>query len=65
MYERNAIVLERYFDNLFGYDEKNNLKDNYLKYSNLVECSEKYKVATDKNIKKYPKLSKLSTYNHF
>ena len=25
MYERNAIVLERYFDKIFGYDEKSNL----------------------------------------
>ena len=47
MYERNAIVLERYFNKLFGYDEKNNLKDSYLKYSNLVDCSEKYNEATD------------------
>lgn len=61
MYERNAIVLERYFDNLFGYDEKNNLKDNYLKYSNLVECSEKYKVATDsedKIMQEYDEMAK-------
>lgn len=61
MYERNAIVLERYFDNLFGYDEKNNLKDNYLKYSNLVECSEKYKVATDsedKVMQEYDEMAK-------
>ena len=61
MYERNAIVLERYFDNLFGYDEKNNLKDNYLKYSNLVECSEKYKIATDsedKIMQEYDEMAK-------
>ena len=29
MYERNAIVLERYFAKLFGYDEKSNIKNNY------------------------------------
>ena len=61
MYERNAIVLERYFDNLFGYDDENNLKDNYLKYSNLVECSEKYKIATDsedKIMQEYDEMAK-------
>ena len=47
MYERSAIILENYFNKLFGYDEKNNLKDNFLKYSNLVDCSAKYKEATD------------------
>lgn len=47
MYERSAIILERFFNKLFGHDEKNNLKDNFLKYSNLVECSAKYSEATD------------------
>ena len=29
MYERSAIVLERYFEKLFKYDEKSNIKRNY------------------------------------
>ena len=47
MYERNAIIFEKYFKKIFGYDEKYNLKDNYLKYSNLVDCSASYSTATD------------------
>lgn len=47
MYERNAIVLERFFDDLFGNNEQNNLKNIFLKYDNLVECSAKYNEATN------------------
>lgn len=47
MYERNAIIFEKYFKRIFGYDEKYNLKENYLKYSNLVDCSASYSTATD------------------
>lgn len=42
MYERNAIVLERYFDKAFFFSEKNNLKENYLNYRKLLECYEQY-----------------------
>lgn len=42
MYERNAIVIDRYFAEMFGYDEKNNLKNNYKNYSNLVSKVEEY-----------------------
>ena len=45
MYERNAIVLERYFDKLFGYDEKNSIKSNYSNYAELVSKIEKYQEA--------------------
>lgn len=47
MYERNAIVLERFFDDLFGNNEQCNLKNNFLKYDNLVNCSAKYTEATN------------------
>ena len=43
MYERNAIVLERYFNQMFGYHMKNNIKTNFKDYCELVECLEKYK----------------------
>ena len=46
MYERNAIVLERYFEKLFGYNEKNNLKNNYDNYIELINKIEKYQEAT-------------------
>ena len=28
MYERNAIVIDRYFSSLFGYDKSSNIKTN-------------------------------------
>lgn len=43
MYERNAIVIERYFNQMFGYDKKNNLKTNFRDYIELVDNLEKYK----------------------
>lgn len=42
MYERSAIVLERYFDNLFGLDKKDNLKLNYQNYKKTVEEIQNY-----------------------
>ena len=47
MYERNAIVLERYFNQMFGYDMKNNIKTNFKDYCELVDCFEKYSDITD------------------
>ena len=47
MYERNAIVLERYFNQMFGYDMKNNIKTNFKDYCDLVESLEKYRDITD------------------
>lgn len=42
MYERSAIVLERYFDNILGYASENNLKVNFDNFCNLVEKLDKY-----------------------
>ena len=47
MYERNAIVLERYFNQIFGYNMKNNIKTNFKDYCDLVESLEKYRDITD------------------
>ena len=47
MYERNAIIIERYFDNLFGYNLKNNIRANYSYYCELIDASEKYKTVTE------------------
>ena len=41
MYERSAIVLERFFDNLLGFNQVNNLKKNF---NNYCELFEKFKV---------------------
>ena len=51
MYERNAIVLERYFNQMFGYNMKSNLKTNFKDYCELIECLEKYKDITEEEEK--------------
>lgn len=47
MYERSAIVLERYFENLFNFNKENNLKENYKKYSSMVEQLKEYQQITE------------------
>ncbi len=42
MYERSAIVLERYFDTLLRYTSDCNLQDNFENYCNLVQKLEKF-----------------------
>ena len=46
MYERSAIVLERYFDKLFGFNKENNLKDSFLNFKDLIEEIKEYKSNT-------------------
>ena len=50
MYERSAIVLERYFENLLGYRNECNLRDNYTNYAELVTKLEKYQTNYQKEI---------------
>ena len=47
MYERNAIVIDRYFSSVFGYDKKSNLKNNANNYFELVGILEKYQYASE------------------
>ena len=47
MYERNAIVIDRYFSSIFGYDKKNNIKVNGNYYFELVDVLEKYQNASE------------------
>ena len=42
MYERSAIVLERYFNYLFGFQKEVNLKTNYQNFISLVDELQKY-----------------------
>jgi len=44
MYERSAIVLERYFNGILGFEKKTNLKIVYKNYKNLVEEIQKVSV---------------------
>ncbi len=50
MYERSAIVLERYFENLLGYRRECNLRDNFNYYCELVEKLEKYQTNYEKEL---------------
>lgn len=47
MYERSAIIIERYFNKMFGYDMKYNLKTNFRDYYDLVKCLEKFKKVSE------------------
>lgn len=51
MYERSAIVLERYFNSLFGFDKKINLKTIYKQYKELIEKIEKYQIILEQEEK--------------
>lgn len=51
MYERSAIVLERYFNNIFGFDKKINLKNIYKNYRNLIEEIQKYQLILEEEDK--------------
>ena len=50
MYERSAIVLERYFDNWLGLKNDCNIRDNFKNYCNIVEKLEKYQVNYQKEV---------------
>lgn len=61
MYERNAIVLERYFEKKFGFDKPNNLKINYTNFGDLVEELEKYQITVieeEKVIQEFEEIAK-------
>lgn len=50
MYERSAIVLERYFSTLLRYTSEFNLQDNFDNYCNLVQKLEKFQVNYQKEM---------------
>ena len=47
MYERNAIVLERYFEKIFGFTKEDNLKANFENYTKIIETINDYKKIVD------------------
>lgn len=51
MYERSAIVLERYMEKILGFNKKTNLKQNSESYSDLINEIENYQVMTNKELK--------------
>lgn len=46
MYERSAIVLERYLEKILNLNKEYNLKDNYNNFTNIIEEVEKYQSIT-------------------
>ena len=47
MYERNAIVLERYFEKIFSFTKEDNLKTNFENYKKIIETINEYKKTAD------------------
>lgn len=50
MYERSAIVLERYFENLLQYKKDCNIRKNFKNYCDLVDKLEKYQINYKKEL---------------
>ncbi len=51
MYERSAIVLERYLSKIFGQDNATGIKANYNLYTDILKEMEKYQIVTDEEEK--------------
>lgn len=51
MYERSAIVLEKNFNNIFGFDKKVNLKTIYKNYKIMIEEIQKYQAIIEEEDK--------------
>ncbi len=50
MYERSAIVLERYIEKILDFDKSYNLKKNSESYSELIHEIENYQTMTNKEL---------------
>lgn len=61
MYERSAIVLERYFEKIFGFSKENNLKTNYENYSKIIEEIKEYKRIIEEEEKVIGKFDEVAT----
>lgn len=48
MYERNVIIIDKHFSNLFGYDKVHNLKNNSEHYFDLINKLEDYQIISEK-----------------
>ena len=51
MYERSAIVLERYIEKILDFNKTYNLKKNNQNYKDLIEEIESYQTVTDQELK--------------
>lgn len=60
MYERNAIVLERYFEKIFGFTKESNLKRNFDNYSQIIKAIKEYKNVVDEEEKIISKFDEIA-----
>lgn len=60
MYERSAIVLEKYFDTLFGFNQKYNIKEIFKSFESIVKEIEKYQIIITKEDKAKKEFDKIS-----
>ena len=51
MYERSAIILERYYNNILGFDKKTNLKTIYKDYKEIIEEIHSYQTILEEEDK--------------
>lgn len=51
MYERSAIVLEKYLNKIFGPDKESDIRVSYETFKNVLEEMEKYQVITEEEEK--------------
>lgn len=61
MYERSAIVLERYFEKVFGFNKENNLKTNYENYRKIIEKIKGYQKVISEEEKVINKFDEVAT----
>ena len=60
MYERSAIVLERYFEKIFGFTKENNLKLNYENYCKMLEAVKEYQKVVEEEEKVIVKFDEVA-----
>ena len=60
MYERSAIVLEKYFNKIFGFNENNNLKNLYNTYKNIIEETCKYQEIIEEEEKQIEQFDQIA-----
>lgn len=61
MYERSAIVLERYFEKIFGFHQENSLKTNYENYIRIIEEVKEYQEIVEEEEKVIEKFDEVAT----
>ena len=61
MYERNAVILEKYFSDKFYYNDRSNLKNNFENFQLLIDILEKYQDVSDAEDKIIKECEEIAT----